>query len=64
MLGDSDSDGGGGNKRRLYRTTERQVEATKFTEVGYRGRDVDTIICDLVDNVRVCVVVFVVVGRC
>ncbi len=27
-----------------------QVEATKFTEVGYHGRDVDSIIKDLVDN--------------
>jgi hypothetical protein len=25
------------------------VEATKFTEVGYHGRDVDTIIRDLVE---------------
>lgn len=28
----------------------RQVEATKFTEVGYHGRDVDQIIRDLVEN--------------
>ncbi len=28
----------------------RQVEATKFTEVGFHGRDVDQIIRDLVDN--------------
>ncbi len=27
-----------------------QVEATKFTEVGFHGRDVDQIICDLVEN--------------
>lgn len=27
-----------------------QVEATKFTEVGFHGRDVDQIIRDLVDN--------------
>lgn len=27
-----------------------QVEATKFTEVGFHGRDVDSIIRDLVDN--------------
>ena len=27
----------------------RQVEATKFTEVGFHGRDVDQIIRDLVD---------------
>ncbi|MEW5312987.1 MAG: hypothetical protein WDW38_004583 [Sanguina aurantia] len=27
-----------------------KVEATKFTEIGYHGRDVDTIIRDLVDN--------------
>lgn len=26
-----------------------QVEATKFTEVGYHGRDVDSIIRDLVE---------------
>ncbi|HCP77000.1 MAG TPA: HslU--HslV peptidase ATPase subunit, partial [Pusillimonas sp.] len=26
-----------------------KIEATKFTEVGYVGRDVDTIIRDLVD---------------
>jgi ATP-dependent HslUV protease ATP-binding subunit HslU len=26
-----------------------KVEATKFTEVGYHGRDVDSIIRDLVD---------------
>ena len=26
-----------------------KVEATKFTEVGYVGRDVDSIICDLID---------------
>jgi hypothetical protein len=26
-----------------------QVEATKYTEVGYHGRDVDSIIKDLVD---------------
>jgi len=26
------------------------VEATKFTEVGFHGRDVDQIIRDLVDN--------------
>jgi ATP-dependent HslUV protease ATP-binding subunit HslU len=25
------------------------VEATKFTEIGYHGRDVDSIIKDLVD---------------
>lgn len=28
----------------------KQVEATKFTEVGFHGRDVDQIIRDLVDN--------------
>ena len=27
-----------------------KVEATKFTEVGFHGRDVDQIIRDLVDN--------------
>lgn len=27
-----------------------KVEATKFTEVGYVGRDVDSIIRDLVEN--------------
>ena len=30
-----------------------KVEATKFTEVGYVGRDVDSIIRDLVDNAMV-----------
>jgi ATP-dependent HslUV protease ATP-binding subunit HslU len=38
--------------RRLARLADApfiQVEATKFTEVGYVGRDVDTIIRDLVD---------------
>lgn len=30
--------------------TRPQVEATKFTEVGFHGRDVDQIIRDLVDN--------------
>lgn len=30
-----------------------QVEATKFTEVGFHGRDVDQIIRDLVDNAMV-----------
>ena len=29
--------------------THLQVEATKFTEVGYHGRDVDTIIRDLLE---------------
>lgn len=27
-----------------------KVEATKFTEVGYHGRDVDSIVRDLVEN--------------
>ncbi len=27
-----------------------QVEATKYTEVGFHGKDVDTIIKDLVEN--------------
>lgn len=31
-------------------TAALQVEATKFTEVGFHGRDVDQIIRDLVDN--------------
>src|SRR5258706_5879475 len=38
--------------RRLARLVDApfiKVEATKFTEVGYVGRDVDTIIRDLVD---------------
>src|SRR5512139_859466 len=38
--------------RRLARLAEApfiKVEATKFTEVGYVGRDVDSIIRDLVD---------------
>jgi ATP-dependent HslUV protease ATP-binding subunit HslU len=34
---------------RLARAPFLKVEATKFTEVGYVGRDVDTIIRDLVD---------------
>ena len=29
------------------------MEATKFTEVGFHGRDVDQIIRDLVDNAMV-----------
>jgi ATP-dependent HslUV protease ATP-binding subunit HslU len=39
--------------RRLARLAEApfiKVEATKFTEVGYVGKDVDTIIRDLVDS--------------
>ncbi|WP_294949551.1 ATP-dependent protease ATPase subunit HslU [Sulfurivirga sp.] len=39
--------------RRLARLADApfiKVEATKFTEVGYVGRDVDSIIRDLVDN--------------
>ena len=32
-----------------------QVEATKFTEVGFHGRDVDQIIRDLVDNAIVMI---------
>ena len=39
--------------RRLARLADApfvKVEATKFTEVGYVGRDVDTIIRDLVEN--------------
>lgn len=32
-----------------------QVEATKFTEVGFHGRDVDSIIRDLVDNAIVMI---------
>src|SRR3954467_15131975 len=38
--------------RRLARLAEApfiKIEATKFTEVGYVGRDVDTIIRDLID---------------
>ena len=31
----------------------RKVEATKFTEVGYVGRDVDTIIRDLAEVPRI-----------
>ena len=31
------------------------MEATKFTEVGFHGRDVDQIIRDLVDNALVMV---------
>src|SRR5438477_9632401 len=39
--------------RRLARLADApfiKVEATKFTEVGYVGRDVDSIIRDLVDS--------------
>ena len=39
--------------RRLAKITDSpfvKVEATKFTEVGFHGRDVDQIIKDLVDN--------------
>ncbi|MDH3210196.1 MAG: AAA family ATPase, partial [Burkholderiaceae bacterium] len=39
--------------RRLARLAEApfiKVEATKFTEVGYVGKDVDSIIRDLVDS--------------
>jgi hypothetical protein len=39
--------------RRLAKITDApfvKVEATKFTEVGFHGRDVDQIIKDLVDN--------------
>ena len=39
--------------RRLARLANApfvKVEATKFTEVGYVGRDVDTIVRDLVEN--------------
>ena len=39
--------------RRLARLAQApflKVEATKFTEVGYVGRDVDSIVRDLVDN--------------
>ena len=39
--------------RRLAKITESpfvKVEATKFTEVGFHGRDVDQIIRDLMDN--------------
>ena len=35
---------------RLVRAPFVKVEATKFTEVGYVGRDVDSIIRDLVEN--------------
>ena len=34
----------------VLRCEAAQVEATKFTEVGFHGRDVDQIIRDLVDN--------------
>ena len=34
---------------KLCRAPFVKVEATKFTEVGYHGRDVDTIIKDLMD---------------
>jgi ATP-dependent HslUV protease ATP-binding subunit HslU len=38
---------------KLARAPFLKVEATKFTEVGYVGRDVDSIIRDLVDNAMV-----------
>ena len=38
-----------------YPFIDLQVEATKFTEVGFHGRDVDQIIRDLVDNAIVLV---------
>src|SRR5574343_1103338 len=41
------------NARRLARLANApfiKIEATKFTEVGYVGRDVDTIIRDLVES--------------
>ncbi len=34
---------------RLAQSLFRQVEATKFTEVGYVGRDVESIIRDLIE---------------
>lgn len=34
----------------MLRLSNYQVEATKFTEVGYHGRDVDQIIRDLVET--------------
>ncbi len=44
--------------RRLARLVDApfvKVEATKFTEVGYVGRDVESIIRDLVEaSVRIC----------
>ena len=36
---------------RLARAPFRKVEATKFTEVGYVGRDVEQIVRDLVDDI-------------
>lgn len=45
------------------------MEATKFTEVGFHGRDVDQIIRDLVDNAislqrqKVCVTLVYKVNR-
>ncbi|HRK41501.1 MAG TPA: ATP-dependent protease ATPase subunit HslU [Gemmobacter sp.] len=38
---------------RLARAPFLKVEATKFTEVGYVGRDVDSIIRDLVDSAMI-----------
>ena len=38
------------SERDSHTHTHAQVEATKFTEVGFHGRDVDQIIRDLVDN--------------
>lgn len=34
-------------------TSGSQVEATKYTELGYIGRDVEDIIKDLVENAHV-----------
>lgn len=36
-----------------YTRTCMQVEATKYTELGYIGRDVEDIIKDLVENAHV-----------
>ena len=36
-------------QRELHAPACEQVEATKFTEVGFHGRDVDQIVRDLVD---------------
>lgn len=40
---------GGCRLRHVALCVATQVEATKFTEVGYHGRDVDSIIKDLVE---------------
>ena len=44
------SDSGSDSRAKLANAPFIKVEATKFTEVGYVGRDVEQIIRDLVDS--------------